>query len=98
MIHQRDECRISVGDSVRQRPHAAERAVDNLRFHVGVQQQHADIDDIERCAQRKQLTHTMCSPPFASPALFRAASSLAASAASNARPTCLSDCHERLHS
>ena len=55
MIHQRDECRISVGDSVRQGPHAAERAVDELRFHVGVEQQHADIDDIERRAQRQQL-------------------------------------------
>ena len=56
VIHQRDECRISVGDSIRQRPHAAERAVDDLRFHVGIEQQHADIDDIERCAQRQQLT------------------------------------------
>ena len=55
MIHQRDECRISIGDSIRQRPHATERAVDELRFHVGIEQQHADIDDIERRAQRQQL-------------------------------------------
>jgi hypothetical protein len=27
-----------------------------LRFHVGIEQQHADIDDIERRAQRQQLT------------------------------------------
>lgn len=56
MIHQRDECRISIGDGVRQGPHAAERAVDELRFHVSIEQQYADIDDIERRAQRQQLT------------------------------------------
>ena len=56
MIHQRDECRISIGDRIRQGPHATERAVDELRFHVGIEQQHADIDDIERRAQRQQLT------------------------------------------
>ena len=33
-------------------------AVDELRFHVGTEQQHADIDDIERRAQRQQL------PPY----------------------------------
>jgi hypothetical protein len=55
MIHQRDECRVPVGDRIRQRPHAAERAVDELRFHVGIEQQHADVDDVERRAERQQL-------------------------------------------
>ena len=55
VIHQGHERRIAVGDRVRQRPHAAEGAVDELGFQVGIQQQHTDIHDVERGTERQHL-------------------------------------------
>ncbi len=64
MIHQRHEGRIAVGDRVRQRPHAPEGAVDELAFHVGVEQQYADVHDVERRTQRQHLSaHDVVAAP-----------------------------------
>ena len=50
VIHQRDESRISIRGRVGQRPHAAEGPIDELGFHVAVEQDDADLDFVERRA------------------------------------------------
>ena len=55
VTHQPDERRFAVGDFVWQVPETAERAVDELRAHLGVEQHHADVGLVERRAQRREL-------------------------------------------
>ena len=55
VIHQPDEGRFALRDLVGQSPEPAERAVDELRAHLGIEQHDADLGLVERGAQRCQL-------------------------------------------
>nr|WP_249131510.1 MULTISPECIES: hypothetical protein [unclassified Bradyrhizobium] len=54
-MHQIGEAGIAVGHRVRKLPHVPERAVDEQGFQLRVQEQDADRDMIERCAQRQHV-------------------------------------------
>ncbi len=64
VIHQRHEGGPGVGLLVRQSPHLAERTIDELRAHLGIEQHHAERHMVERRAQLQQFAaHQLAAAP-----------------------------------